>query len=374
MRHLKRIEDLIIERLGVPNQTEFYVGLFINEVKDKIIGILKNQSDAITQTISAGKKAQKEGRPIKKIPIPEEAFNGVLKTEVTPEHKFSGVNYEIKVSFVPEGGWGDKNIACEGSYSPNFHKPGDPYTIDMDLHIQYNIQAHMGGMNNILEDIVTDIKGTMYHELNHAYEDYMRKSHGDIGLAVKSRINNSISSLKEYFEVPAAQQFFYLLYLSISTEMNARIPSLIPQLKVAKDQAEKISIIENSTEWKFNNMLLTFNAEEWLNSMGQDFSMGGMLPKSFAIRGIKETINGMMDLITKISKDGGEGLLNAIKENYKDQDIAPLEDITKQLDKQVKLSLHLLHKQPIEYFEYWQRVFNERGEYARRKMLRLASY
>lgn len=374
MKHLINFGDPILERLGVPDQTKYYVENFINEIKSSIVEILLNQNDDIEQTISNGKKAARSGQEIKKIPLPKDSFEGNINIKPSEEHKFSSINYKVNISFVPNGGWGDENIVCEGAYLPNFTKPGNLYSIDVSLHIQYNMNAHMQGIKNIMENIIEEVEATMYHELNHAYEDYMRKSHENIGLMVNSGIKKSVAKLQDYFEVPAAKHFFYLIYLSISTEINARIPSIIPQIEKLTDPAEKIKVIENCTEWKFNNMLLTFNAEDWIQSLGQELSMGGILPRSITIQGIEETINGMMDLITAASQNGGEGFLEAIKENFNEQEMPPVEDISKQLEKQIKFSLHLVNKDPIEYFQYWQRVFNERGEYARRKMLRLASY
>ena len=225
----------------------------------------------------------------------------------------------------------------------------------------------------MVEEIIKELSGTMYHEFNHAYEDFMRKSNGNPGLLVSGSLKNQTANLAEYFEVPAAQRFFRLLYLSIATEMNARVPQLIPQLKSAKTNEEKISIIKNSAQWGMNQQLIEFNAGEWVNEMGSELSMGGLLPKQFAIQGIQETINGMMNLINGMA-DHGQEFIDYLKKETPDLESYNWEDISAIYEKQAKLAKHLLDKEPTEYFEYWQRVFNNRGEYGRRKLLRLASY
>jgi len=374
MKHLKEFEDLVFERLGVPNQTEFYVNYFLAEIKDKIFPVLKKQEKFVLETNKRLEMELRAGREPEPVAVPHEELNGKMDFTKNPDLKFDTINYKVEISFVPGTQWGDgKDVACEGAYKPELNKAEGNYSINISLHLQYNENLVEKGLDGVVEEIITELSGTMYHEFNHAYEDFMRKSHGDPGLVIKGSLKNQMSSLKDYFEVPAAKQFFILLYLSISTEMNARVPQLIPSLKNAVTTAEKIEIIKNSNQWKMNDLLLHFKADPWLNDLADQLSFGGLLPKQVVMREIHGTINGMMDAIDSISSQGPE-FIEHLKGITPDKQIYNWDDLAATYEKQAKLSKHLASRNPIEFFEYWQRVFNERGEYARRKLLRLAAY
>jgi len=232
----------------------------------------------------------------------------------------------LKISF-------DFSNKQHGKYIPGELKyTGNKYYLD-NVILLFKI-------DDASEDIV---KGLISHELTHIKEYYeIKKRIHETQIEITPiyiKIRNAYTDLKITEDHPY-YEFIYLLYLTLSTEMNSRIAQVydyLYSLKI-KDETELLNKLTSHKNWKFLELLNRFNNEKFVEEMIDKIELSGLInitndlisklkfqfdkdydTKSQKQFNLTESYNGEYRDLTKNEPDGyrfDPEIINRIKDRY----------------------------------------------------------
>jgi len=106
------------------------------------------------------------------------------------------------------------------------------------------------------------------HELTHIYQTYRQLLGGKktIGFG-KETILNVLPQKLKISDMPTWNRFLHIMYLSLSFEVNARVPQLYYSMKQhnATDKESALKFLKTSEPWKDYQMLKGFNSKEFMD-------------------------------------------------------------------------------------------------------------
>ena len=183
------------------------------------------------------------------------------------------------------------------------------------------------------------IRPVINHELLHAYETYRRYLlNEDPFQGQETFLNMALNVINPKIKNDL-NHFFYLLYLHLYFEMNARISQLYQEMieRGVSNKEEFLNVLYNSKSWQEANSLIDFDAEKYLNTLN-------------------------IEEVKKFTKDWDVTLqiLNAkIKQQgvYKGKYMEPVPAKAKE--------------NPYFFFKFFEKRFKEKGESFKRKAYRL---
>ncbi|MFN7656176.1 MAG: hypothetical protein ACK5OW_00135 [bacterium] len=260
----------------------------------------------------------------------------------------------LMVTFVPDELY-ESEISGDYTKSIHAYHIWDPNTIKL---------SKMGGDNFVflgqsfnfevmvpfswIENFDTDqfrkmLKPVIGHELTHAYETYKRFLGTGDPLKGRETFLNVASETAKKSDNPYWGKFLYLIYLSLSYEINARIVELYSFIKNndIKNQEEFMNVLQKSSIWDKIKKLQSFNAENYINNFSDD------------------EIKSLIDNWDKTLQDLNIEMTNKLGHIYKGK----LMDKVPQSAKE----------NPIKFFKFFEKIFHKKGEDFRRKALRLSS-
>ena len=128
----------------------------------------------------------------------------------------------------------------------------------------------------------TKLKGLISHELTHIKEYYeIQKNIYNTKIKITPtyiKIRNVYSDMKsinkDYYGM-----FLYLIYLSLSTEMNSRISQVYDYLYDLniKDENELLIKLKEHKNWEFLELLNTFKSKKFVDDMISTIELNGLL-------------------------------------------------------------------------------------------------
>jgi hypothetical protein len=193
------------------------------------------------------------------------------------------------------------------------------------------------------ENLKMDLKSSILHELNHAYEGYRRKIKGypplqdAITMAADFNTENVPEEVWDYWW----KELGYGIYYSELQEMNAMVHDSIPW--TSKFPVEEMKI-KNIT-WEKAQSMIKFNSEEFKNQM--------------------------IDLISSNTDEDPMSLMTKMKNGFADK----IEQIASEKnEKNPSINPNKIRKMTIDKFlNYIEKRINRRGEILRRKILKTYS-
>lgn len=330
---IKRYDEFIVERLGVPQNIIESAQLLYNSIVDKF-----KQMDTkylFSHIGKAGKVEIDEWIPIK-ILISELIFNTVNFNIV--------IHLNENYTDVDVVSWG---VAVEASDESNYKLLYDKQNDTINLHVNF-ISASDNNFTDIVDYLQKEkVKtiGILSHELKHVYDKYM------IGYQMLSDIIDYQSWSKTSTGFDDLDKFFYYLYLTSESENLVR-PSEIAGYIVASD----------ITKSEFKEFLEKTKIYKELIEI-----------KNWSYRGLKqELLNNMKDIRMRFDSipdsESDLDVLNVVlKIAYKsvfDKSSEILEDILG-LNNTIKAILGKIKDSDIQFYNdyFTKRVFNTHDEF-----------
>jgi len=126
------------------------------------------------------------------------------------------------------------------------------------------------------------IKGILSHELTHIKEFFeIQKNIEKTGVDIKPhyiKIRNIYSNLK-IDKDKSYYKFIYLLYLSLDTEMNARISQVYHYLYELNinDEDDLFEKLKEHQNWKYMEMLNNFNVDNFIEDNISEINLEGLI-------------------------------------------------------------------------------------------------
>lgn len=123
--------------------------------------------------------------------------------------------------------------------------------------------------NDTLKMVETAIRGTVYHELTHLLEIYIRHTTGALEM---DKIDTLLMSMigdvtRKELRLPGPiQKFFFLVYLAQAHEVSARVPQAYAMVKNIPDAHTREDIIKKSSMWDNAENMLNFSADQTIDS------------------------------------------------------------------------------------------------------------
>ncbi len=187
---------------------------------------------------------------------------------------FPVVEFVIKTKFLKNIKFVDKKsrYSVGGDFS-RFSKSGsDRFSSVFDLDGRSALRINMGVDVEVsdsfseddFDDLFIHIKSTILHELNHAYEYFMRNSTPDqyLGVACLTLKNpdHSIISDELFHEW---ENFTYLLYYSDPIEINAMSQESLGHIEDSKSKGD----LNKVPAWGWSKKMIQFSAEKSISSL-----------------------------------------------------------------------------------------------------------
>lgn len=254
----------------------------------------------------------------------------------------STMDLEVQMGKISEG---DKPFYTTGFCFNMDEKDGSYLNSDGTIHTRIKIGIEITDLYNDseLENLKMDLRSTILHELNHAYEGYNRKIKGypplqdAITMATDLNTENVPEEVWEHWY----NEIGYGIYYSEFQEMNAMVHDSIPW--TSKFPVDEMKV-KNIT-WEKAQSMIKFNSEEFKNQMIDLIS--------------SNTDENPMELMTKM-KNGFADKIDQIasEKNEKNPSIDP--------NKIRKMSID-------KFLIYIGERINSRGEILRRKILKTYS-
>lgn len=174
-----------------------------------------------------------------------------------------------------------------------------------------------------------DVRGLLIHELNHIKEYYSFKSNS-LKIKIKPsyvNIRNSYNKLG-ILEGHSYYLFIYLLYLSLDTEMNARISQVYDYLFDfgIKDEQILFNKLKEHKNWEYVEMLNDFDYKKFVDNN-----------------------------IDKIGESGLINITNDLINNFKDKDLNKNTKLLYFIDKNVENYNDL-----IDFYQHFSTYFKEK--------------
>jgi hypothetical protein len=188
-------------------------------------------------------------REIKFIPVD----NYVIKLNPTYFKTLPWVNtVNVLCEICDFTDWVDNDkLYNKGEYDVNNVLSGTKY---IEKENKFNhINITLGGSSVNGEILMETINSMLYHEINHAYEDFQRQSHGKQSLLQQDEKEGYFDLLKDYKATPNTdvipKDILFVIYnLLTQTEFNARVVEVYAELKYKN--AAQYSELYNTKTYK----------------------------------------------------------------------------------------------------------------------------
>jgi len=250
----------------------------------------------------------------------------------------------------------NSNYDVHGQYLSNSSKIENLTISNKELKT-WNVKLDcIVGINEKIESInfnelEYNLEAFLNHELTHAYELYNKT------IANKVTTHDT-SSLLDYARIKSNDntnnlwnKFLYAVYFTLQYEINARIPEVYAHIKAMKEKgmsnAEIIEALPKEHAWNFATQLENFNHMNFLQKLENSFQGTEQDPHEYLERKISSFQNDLLNLTKDTS------LITGQKNKF--------------LEKMSKVD-------PIEFLQKWKKIFNERGNYMKRKIAKLLTY
>ena len=213
----------------------------------------------------------------------------------------STMDLEIKIEKINDG---DSPFYTTGFCFNMDEKDGSYLKEDGTIHTRIKISIEFNESSyeeNDLEDLKTDLRSTILHELNHIYEGYNRKIKGypplqdAITLATDFNTENVPEEVWDHW----LDKLGYGIYYSETQEMNAMVHDSVPWTsKFPVDEMKSKNIT-----WEKAQSMINFNCEDFKSEMIDLISShSGENPEEL----MTKMKNGFADKIDQISSEKGE--------------------------------------------------------------------
>ncbi len=278
--------------------------------------------------------------------------------------KFSDV-YNLPEYVVSTGyaaGFGHKNWK-------NYSKIVDPKRkitkvgLIIQLYVTVEIDKDNFSIENNNEALVDEIRSTLYHELNHAYEHYKRTTKAPRrGEYRKPIYDRSFSTAITYAERNIwkfpndvwqywRDEFLYFIYKSEPFELNANIQEI--DFFIKKYPNRELSDFEI---WNYADMMEKFNADEFYKNLLK------IIRKSYNLDKHKKDVD--KSIIEYLAID--------VVDKLKDMWVEVYERELKSQKAKPIIPLNTLNKMSgIDFIKYWANQFNKNGKYVKRKIAKI---
>jgi len=153
----------------------------------------------------------------------------------------------------------------KGNILKGTHTPGELIKKDINYFIKNSIIT-------LIYDDINSLKGLIAHELTHIKEYYEIMKQIDIlGIKITPiyiKIRNVYNDIKD-MNTDYYNNFLYLIYLSLSTEMNSRVAQVYDFLYDfnIKDEDVLFTKLQLHKNFEFLDLLQKFNAVNFINNM-----------------------------------------------------------------------------------------------------------
>jgi len=361
--YVKKIQRIINEALGVPNEIDMIVDIYTDLVIDRLKQDIVNKSYK-TRKVDATNYGEWD-MVYGKLKI--SANDSWRYVESSPKfnidewRKFPLYRnkFEITYQVIPE-----KTFELQGKSSPqiggthafkpgemkikNLKSRGDVYDVGY-----FEFDFHMNEENFENPDSMRDVfKSVMAHEIFHSFQLYTKfKKTGKVGYGKESVYNFLQNILKSNFS-QEWNDFTYLLYLSLRFEHQARIPQVYNVLKNKKitNYDEFMDEIRKTDVWDEIKKLRSFSAKKIINDLSKISGLEDIIFAPMKRQELQQNIANWNDFI--------EIVMQKLSENGTD------------VGKIRKLGSNILSN-PESFFTYWEKRFHNRAEELVKKISKL---
>lgn len=347
------------EKMGVPSAIGPYAAIMSKLLVELISDIVKDEEEGVAILLGA--------------PTIERELNSKdLSSAISKGFPLNKIH--LAISIIPSMNTHGMPFYLEGS-SGEFIKNDNGYECNINVRLTVHVLMIAGDQikGAALKDIQKQIEGTLYHELDHEYEEYMRAiSTSKIKLPIigtEARIYDIVSSsiLKAHKDLPPPIGILLsLIYLNASYEINARVAQVYSFIKDVKDPRDREKIIKNTRQWEEAQMLLNFDAKLLYDQM---ISMAeGNTDEEKA-----ETISNFIKGLANEFVDGSKEVEKTLNTEM-DLDSADKRTLKGIIINHGKNISKLANKPPLEFLKFWENQFHSNGEKLKRKILKLSTY
>lgn len=263
-----------------------------------------------------------------------------------------------------------------GTFDHKFFKiDNDLANFKIGLSIKLKEELMVAYSEEILNftGLISQVKGTLSHELTHAYESYKRatnrKGRSRI-TTTKDFMYDSVATLiRQQNNIPSVvDDFLYLIYGAASYEVNARVTQVWSLIKNIDDPHDRMKAIEGTSMWKLADDLEKFDANDFYNSImtiAQD-STGINDPHD------QDNIRLIDSYISKIEanfKEGNEQYIKYVVDGLR-LDPSAIDLLKKHASEYKKVA-----KMPaMTFLKFWEKKFNKAGRDLKRRLGRLTTH
>lgn len=265
---------------------------------------------------------------------------------------FPVVEFILKIRFQKNVNFMDrKSIYSVGGEFSRFSNSGsDRFSLVFDVNGDPAIRINMGIDIEIsdffsedhFDDLFVHIKSTILHEMNHAYEYYMRDITPDQYLGVACiTLKNPDSSIISDDLFHEWENFTYLLYYSDPIEINAMSQESLGHIEDSKSKGDFNKI----PAWIWSKKMIQFSANKTISSLlilaNNDRSKLDLLKDALDRR-----------LKTVINADKGSKWSMKLKDKFQRIDSLSWDQLIKNNEKGIQSSGKRLKKNILRLFSY----------------------
>jgi hypothetical protein len=257
----------------------------------------------------------------------------------------SSMDLKIEIKNMTSEEFDENSFYTTGFCFNMDEKDGSYLKDDGSIHLRIEIAAEINKSytEENSDDLKTELRSTILHELNHAYEGYKRKIKGypSIQDAITMASDHNTENVPEEVWNYWWKELGYAIYFSEIQEMNAMVHDSIPW--TSKFPVEEMKKKNNA--WDKAISMIEFNADEFKENM--------------------------IELIQSNTEDDPITLMTKMKDGFANK----IEQIAKERgEDDPSLSPDKIKKMSIDRFiNYLEKRINTRGEVLRRKILRTYS-
>lgn len=236
MKHIKIYENFVNEKMGVP------AGLttIADHMLDRVFTQFK---DKVEVSIYQG--------------LGDFKFTIEFDTRGT-EYPTGTINVTVKFNDI------DGDLIVDGAMNPTSLKIDTKSEFEIDMKIE--IYANIGYVLDNTDKLKSEMRGTIYHEMTHILEAYLRKSTNGIELQnLDTFLYNMVGRSMPTGLPVSINQFFHLVYLAQAPEVSARIPQMYAFIKDIPDPHKRLDIIKKSGMWEDSEHMISYDPIDYIN-------------------------------------------------------------------------------------------------------------
>jgi len=211
--------------------------------------------------------------------------------------------------------------------------------------------------------LLPHIEAAAMHELTHAFEAYQRRSHGVgmFNLSSRSIYDAAGMSFGQVEPVipPSLRDFFFIMYLCASYEVNARVAQIEPYLRSKRSNSSKLEAIKSTEMWKHAQRMLSFSADQTMKSLISDYG---------SEKDVEEEMNKFKAWLGETASRTTKFFLFNEDEPFSMEERQEMIRFFRNHDWQQILTMS--HRTTRQMLNYWEKKAHMQGEELRRKLLR----